>query len=70
MKFFDQTTKLYKAIQDKNLAVFLETFDETVWHVTSTDHFVCLNKFDTREEAVNFCRALDFQITAIVRHKL
>ena len=65
MKFFDQTTKLY----DKNLAVFLETFDESLWHVTSADQFISLNTFDTREEAVSFCRALDLQITAIVRYK-
>lgn len=51
------------------MKVFIETLDETSWKVTTTDKFISLMDFETREDAVNFCRAQNLQIMAIVRYK-
>lgn len=51
-------------------AVFLEKFyDESKWRVTTASDFISLNMFESREKAVDFCRAQNLQITAIIKHK-
>ena len=53
-------------------SVFLEIFEDMncdKWRVTTTDDFISLDMFDTRENAVDFCRAQNLQIMAIIKHK-
>ena len=69
MKYCDDLTRTYKSIQDRSMRVFLETFDEYTWFVTSQDTLQTINRFNTQEDAFDFCRFLGLNVSAIVRHK-
>lgn len=68
-KFIDIDTKIYKAIADGNLSVYIETLDDCRWRVTTSDHYISLNQFQSREDAIDWCRFLGLNILAYMRYK-
>jgi hypothetical protein len=68
MKFYDTLTQLYKNIQKKDLPVYIETEDHKKFYVTTQDHYF-VHSFNSRKEAVDFCKFLELKIVAFVTHK-
>ena len=69
MKSFDDLTKLYKKIQDCDLPVYIESDSDDKYFVTSKEFGRSIHVFDTRKDAVDFCKFLQLNIIAFIKHK-
>lgn len=69
MKSFDDLTNLYKKIQDCDLPVYIEWDSDDKYFVTSKEFGTSIHVFDTRKDAVDFCKFLQLNIIAFVKHK-
>lgn len=70
MKYYDSLTKIYKKLQEKNLAVYVETDKSNKYHVTCKDQHLVLHSFESRQQAVDFCKYLGINIIAFVTYKI
>lgn len=70
MKKIDALTKIYKKIQEQNLSVYVETDNSKRYYVTCKDHHLVIHNFDTRQQAIDFCKYLGLNIIAYISHKL
>lgn len=71
MNFYDTITKIYKRLQDKKLSVYIESYkNEKDKHIVTTfDDHITIHTFNTRENAVEFCKYLNINIIAYITHK-
>lgn len=67
---YDALTKIYKKIQEKNLSVYVETDSSKRYYVTCKDHHLVIHTFDSRQQAIDFCKYLGLNIIAYVSHKI
>lgn len=71
MKFYnDSLTKIYKKIQEKDLNVYVETDKSKRYNVVCKDQHMIIHTFNSRQQAVDFCKYLELNIIAYVSHKI
>lgn len=69
MKCFDSLTKILKKLQEGELSVYIEKVARR-YNIVCKDQHVILHSFDTKQNAIEFCKYLNINIIGFVTYKL